>query len=470
VASTVGLVQRMTWIDCVVSVEVGATLSAAVTFVIRFTAADTGARRAFKQAAINVAVRAQGAGYPVEIIHHTAQTEILSVTVGGFDISPIGLAVHGDFYSVTGANIPADAEVVFETSTLVVTVTPDFARPHWVLIKALPAEIPAGRNDVRLETPGGWRTQAVPIDVSAGPAAVVRVLYSGAPKNRPYCIGLPANPGTLTEAGQLVPDALLGNRPAFHDAVAYCLRNLLTVTEDCLRQGDWDREMRFVAVFDRTLTADDSNSLVEEQAPNVMRTRRYHVGPFLSRYAVVVDVALVVHGSTTHTRPWSWAGIEDQTQVGTPYSYDGVTLQHLHYPQTPGSAALYVDMDRGGILPLHECFHGMADLNNGRIVDLYGDATAGTFMINKKFRTQSGDPVPALFANYNGGNEPADPARDGLGYPPSWTSYHCALLDPARPNVMDDFWDTFDDDPQRCRLDTLTYRWLTDHLRAKLTR
>lgn len=469
-ATTIGLVQGIIWVDCVVTVAIGATPSTAVSFVMRFTAQDSDVRRAFKRAAINLIVRAQAAGYPVEITHAVAATDIIGVSIGGFDISPVGLAIHGDFYSVTGSGIPADAAVVFETPALVLTVTPDFVRPHWVLIKELPAAIPVGRNAVRLEAPGGWQTQSVPIDVSAGPATVVRVLYSGAPKNRPYCIGLPANGGILTVGSQLIPDPLLTDRPGFHDVVAYCLRNLLAVAEDCLRQNDWDGEMRFVTVFDRTLPADDPNSLVEELAPNVMRTRRYHVAPFLAGYAVTVDVALVVHGSTTHTRPWTWAGIEDQAQVGTPYSYDGTVLQHLHYPQTPGSAALYVDMDRRGILPLHECLHGMADLNNGRIVDLYVDPTPGTFMINKKFRGQASDPVPALFANYNGTNEAADPARDGLTYPATWSSYHCTLLDATRPNVMDDFWRTFDGDPHRCRLDTLTYRWLTDHLRAKLTR
>ncbi|MBA3884382.1 MAG: hypothetical protein H0X67_01475 [Acidobacteria bacterium] len=31
----------------------------------------------------------------------------------------------------------------------------------------------------------------------------------------------------------------------------------------------------------------------------------------------------------------------------------------------------------------------------------------------------------------------SDTARDGLGYPNTWRSYHPALVDTARPNLMD---------------------------------
>ena len=31
---------------------------------------------------------------------------ITAVTIGGFDISPVGVAIRDDFYSVTGTNIP----------------------------------------------------------------------------------------------------------------------------------------------------------------------------------------------------------------------------------------------------------------------------------------------------------------------------------------------------------------------------
>jgi hypothetical protein len=470
VANTAGLVQQITWVDPIVCVGVGPSIPLATWLFIRFSAADTDGQLAFKKAAVDVLVRAQAAGYPVDVAHAAGGAEIDGIRFGEFDISPVGLAVHDDFYAVTGSAIPPGAELVFETAAVTVTVTPDLVRPHWVFVAQLPSAVPVGRNLVRLEAVGGWHSDSVPIDVVSGPAAVVRVLYSGAPKPDPYAIGFAANPGIVTEAGAYVADPLLTNRPGFHDTVGFCLRTLLTLTEDCLRQGDWDQEMRFVALFDSCLIANDANCVTSE-LPNstTMQPRKENVGPFLLRYGVTVDVALVIHGSTTHTRAWTWASVDDPARPGTAYVYDGVPRVHGHYSQTPGSAALWVDMDRTFITPLHESLHGVADFNNGRVVDLYNDIMQGNFMVNKKARARAADPIPAVFATYNGMAVQSDQNRDGLGYLPGWTSYHPSPIDATRPNVMDDY-KQIGADSVHCRLDGLTYAFLSDRLRVKLTR
>ncbi len=77
--------------------------------------------------------------------------------------------------------------------------------------------------------------------------------------------------------------------------------------------------------------------------------------------------------------------------------------------------------------------------------------------------------MPNNFGTYNGTSFNSDPNRDALGYPATWTSYHPQLADTTRPNLMDNYWLSFDT-PRRCRLDQLTYAWLRDRLVAKLGR
>lgn len=467
--SAVGFVQQLSAQGSIVCCTIGPSASSVDALFVLVRDSDTDAQQAFKRNIATVLTTARAAGYPVECWYEGNSAEMTGIVFGHFNVCPIGPAIHNDFYSVTGSAIPPNAELVFETASTEVRVTPDMVRPHWVLVSALPDVIPVGRNLVRLEA-GGFRSDSIAVDVSAGPASTVRTLYPGAPKDAPYTMAFVADPWITTETGQLVPDPLLANRPAFHDTVGYCVGNLLTITEDCLRQGGWDAAIRFVAVFDGTLAMTDTNSLVHEVPTSVqMQTQRYKVAPFLSSYGVVADVAFVLHGSTTHYRAFTWASIDNPAQGATAYTYDGVVRVHGHYTETPGSGALSIDMDRSYITPLHEWGHAMSDLNNGRLVDLYVDPVTGpTFVVNKKFRALSTDPVPPAFAAYNGTNEVSDLNRNGLGYLPGWTSYHPVLRDPIRPNVMDDYKHA--DQPLRCRFDLLTYGWMTDRLTVKLTR
>jgi hypothetical protein len=118
---------------------------------------------------------------------------------------------------------------------------------------------------------------------------------------------------------------------------------------------------------------------------------------------------------------------------------------------------------------LHEFGHAGSDFNNGRVVDLYLDGGGGGSIVNRKARAQSTNPVPAQFANYNATGYASDQNRDSIGCPATWSSYHPELIDPTRPNLMDNYWQAFDD-PLRCRLDRLTYAWYSDRLRAKIFR
>jgi hypothetical protein len=466
-AVTTGLVQRLTWVGSVLCAWIGPTLTSAELFLVVFESSDTDTELSFKRNAAKMLARAAFTGYPATVVHGDQSALIDSVSTGGFNISPVGYAVHDDLYSVTGEGIPADAKVVFDSPTVTVSVTPDLIRPYWVLLETLPTSIPIGRNQVRLEGTGlvsDW----VPVEVSATPPVPVRVLYSGEPKDQPYNLVLLANPAIRTEASNIVPDPVLTNRAAYRDVVAFVLRNCLTLTEDLLRQNDWDREMRFVSVFDGTAAAIDANALVQEDHPNVMEPRRALLNSFLAPYGETADIVFAIHGSTTHDRAFSWFTTDDAARPGTAYIHDGIARTHGHFPSIPGSVALALDADQTGLTPLHEFGHAGSDFNNGKVADLYLDTVVG-FNVNKKVRAL-GTPIPANFANYNGTNYLSDQNRDGLGYPATWTSYHSALIDATHPNLMDNYWLAAGGNPQVCRLDQLTYAWYSDRLRAKLRR
>lgn len=472
-ATTSGLVQRLWWFSIgqapLACVWVGASPSSAELFFLQIPTGARAADVAFKRAMLDVLVEAQMTGYRVEVGHRDDSAEVTSVTVPSFDICPVGMAIHDDFYAISGAGIPADAEIVFESASLVVTVVPDLVRPHLVLVDRLPAAVPTGRSSVRLEA-AGWSSDAVPVEVSSGPATTVRTLYSGAPKTRPYAVAFVANPAIEAETGGGVSaDPVLTDRAGFHDAVRYSLVNLLTQTEDLLRQNGIDRYIRLVSVFDATLPAQTANALAHEWPPNLMETRRDRLNPFLGRFNIQADYVSVLHASTTHTRATAWFTTDDATQAGTAFTYDGANRTHGHFPQVPGSSAIPISVDQTGLTALHEFGHAGSDFNNGQVVDLYVDGVVAAFPVNKKDRAQSTDPIPAQFANYNGTGYASDQNRDGIGYDPGSISYHPELVDPTRPNLMDNYWAAFDD-PLRCRLDRLTKAWYSDRLRAKIFR
>lgn len=466
-ASTTGLVQKIIWSGTIACVQVGPASDNFEIFVIELAPADPVHTRAYKRSMLSLLRKAYLAGYPVTVVHPDNSAQLTSVGFGIFDISPTGPAVHSDFYSIAGKNIPQNAKIVFDSSALTVTITPDLVRPHWVYIEDLDKSIPVGRNTVRLEAPG-WSSDEVPVEVYSNPSRTVRTLYTGAPKGDAYTVALIGNPSIESTGGTFSTDPVMTNFPAFRSTVSFCLTNLLTVAEDLLRQDDIDRMIRFVTVFDTTRPADDANSLAHEIDPNLMETRRDRLNAFLNRYRVKADVVFVIHGSTTHDRATAWFTTDDSSRAGTNFTYDGGNEVHGHFAQIPGSAAVPITMDTTGLTPIHEFGHAASDFNNGKVVDLYNDGSRTGLLINKKFRALNTAPVPVNFATFNGTNYQSDQNRDGLGYPAAWTSYHSRLRVLANPNLMDNYW--LAGVPQNCRLDNLTYDWFTERLRSKIFR
>ncbi len=388
------------------------------------------------------------------------------------NIMPVGDAIHNDFYSLSGSDIPEDAVLEFSTAVGVVRVTPDFIRPHLALVERLPASLPLGASNLRVTSLSAAASNVVPVTVTAGPPQAVRLLQAGEAKARPYTIVFVANPGIESAVGSaFTADAILTNRSGYHNVVSHSFRNLFGVTEDILRHNDIDARMRLISIFDSTRPANAANSLAHEvPASNIMETRRAVLVPFLASFGVVADMVLIIHGSTTHTRASAWFTTDNAALAGTLYTFNGANRTHGHFPRIPGSAAIPVSLDQSGLTVIHEFSHASSDFNNGKVVDLYNDTGDGTgFLVNKRFRAAAVDPVPADFATYNGTTFAADPARDGLGYPASWRSYHPVLIDGTHPNLMDNYWEAVGEE-QLCRLDQLTHRWMRERLDAKLSR
>ncbi len=469
-ATTTGLVQRITRSNngdaCV---QVGSSVTQAEAFVLSFDSADAPSISAFKRSVLHLLTEAELAGYPVVVTHATNDSTITAVSFAPFDISPIGPAIHGDFYCVSGSGIPSDAILVFESDTVVAIVTPNLVRPHLAFVAQLPTSIPLGRVTVRLQA-SSWRSDAVPIDVSAGPLTTVRVLYSGDPKPAPYSIVFVANPALTPEVTALYADPVLTDRPGYANAVSYCLSNVLLSTEDVLRQGDLDAHIRVVSVFDATVTVNDANSLAVERMPNIIEPRRDKVKGFLAPYAETreLDFVVVLTKSSAYDRASAWYTSDDNGRPGTAYVYDGTNRTHRHFSAIPGTTA--IPISTGGLTPFHEFGHAASDFVNGALPDLYDDRIGG-FLINKKARARPADPIPTNFATYAGTTYGSDQNRDSLGYPSDWTSFHPQPIDGSRPNAMDNFWFAANPpDPRTCRLDRLAYAWLTDRLRAKIFR
>jgi len=376
-------------------------------------------------------------------------------------ISPIGQPIRGDFFGVSGTRIPDDADIVFSAGGTTITVRPAVRRPHFVFADALPNNLRLGLNSIQLRS-ASWRSNTVNTVVLAGAAKIRRALYTGRPE-RTYTIAFIANPAYAPAGGGApIADPIMANRALYQATVAQCMQQLLAVTEDVLTRGDLDSKIRFVSVFHDNMPADPANTLAEELAPNIIMPVRNAIQPFLKRHDETADVAFVISDHPTHTRASAYA-TTDRSGSSISYTFDGDRRVHGKYARIPGTAALHIALNQ--LTTLHEFGHAASDYSNGHITDLYDDAGTGTtFTINKKFKAAAGDAVPDEFATYQRNSYLSDPSRDGLNYPADWTSYHPALIDAARPNLMDAY------NSQRCRLDRLTYAWLRDRLSAKVNR
>jgi hypothetical protein len=297
---------------------------------------------------------------------------------------------------------------------------------------------------------------------------VEQVLRKGAKKPNPFTIVIVANPALEApwKSGTFVVDPITSNQAAFNACAQYILDALFGTLpnqrEALLADPTIAPNVRVVSLFVPGPPAQDPNSLVaQDDVSNLLIARRSVFVPFLARYGLQADVAYAVSASESHDRASAWFTSDDDAQPGCPFALDGVTLFHRHYNRIPGSVAMHCNSQ--SLTALHEFGHALSSYTNGSVVDLYVDSSAG--LNNKR-----GRPIPATFATYSGIALAADMARDGLGYLPGWQSYHCELIDPAVPAVMDNYWAAPGRVPEHCLHDRITRQFLRERVLVKICR
>ncbi len=297
---------------------------------------------------------------------------------------------------------------------------------------------------------------------------VQTVLRAGADKPNPFTIVIVANPALETpwKSATFAVDPITANQAAFNACAQYILDalsgTLPNQREALLADPTIAPNVRVVSLFVPGLPAEDSNALVaQDGVSNLLVARRSVFVPFLTRYGLQADVVYAVSSSDSHDRASAWFTSDDDARAGCPFALDGVTLYHRHYNLIPGTVAIHHSSK--SLTALHEFGHALSSYRNGSVVDLYVDSSAG--LNNKR-----GRPIPATFATYSGIALAADTARDGLGYPPAWQSYHGELIDPAVPAVMDNYWAAPGGISEHCLHDRITRQFLRQRMLVKICR
>jgi hypothetical protein len=466
-AITRGRVQRLTWFGTTVCANVGATATNVAILALQFSPNDSALALESKRLLIKALSTALHTGLAVACMHGDNDSIITQVSFEPLEFSLIGPAIKNDFFALAGSNFPASADIVFQVGPLQITVTPDLHRPHWLLIRQLPSAVPTGRCNVFLRA-GVWQSVSIPVTVSDQRPERRRVLNSGRPVTGAYAFVFAASPARM-DGTSTVSDGILSDRPAFHQVVAHCIQNLLTLDESLLRADNLDRLLRFVAVFDDTRQADVNTALLASRAPNLINPLPDAAAAYVGAYWERPDIVYAVTDSATFTRASAQAIVDAAPTNAGPYTYDGTNRGHGLRPRRPGVIALSTNMDTTGLTAIHEWGHAASEAS-AWVWDLYVDAGSGTFDVNKKFRTLATDAVPANFATVDTTTYAADASRDSLGYPADWRSYQPALRVANRPNLMDNYWQAAAGGVLQCRFDPLTFDWLLRRTRAKANR
>jgi len=297
---------------------------------------------------------------------------------------------------------------------------------------------------------------------------IVTVLQAGDPsKTNPYTIAIVANPAleTFFGSGVFTPDPILGNQAGFDGGATYVFDVLFGrlpgQAENLLASPAIGPAIRVVKVFDGSLPPLEVNSLVSQYSTDIAEPRRDQFPAFLGNYGITADVAYAITASPTHVRASAWYTTDDSTRGGIPFLVDGIGFKHWYFCTVPGTVALPITSY--SLTALHEFGHAASSFTDGSVTDQYVDSPVA--LNNKR-----GRPIPVVFGTLDAIPINADTTRDGLGYGAGWQSYHPALTNPAVPSLMDNYWMAPGGVPEACRFDTLTRKYFSDRLAAKLSR
>lgn len=303
----------------------------------------------------------------------------------------------------------------------------------------------------------------------SGNATLKTIRPGDTTKSNPFTIIIVSNPALEApwNSGTFIVDPITSNQAAFDACVRYIDDSLFgklpSQRERFMNDPSIEPKIRVQSLFVTGLPAEDANSLVaQDGVSNMLVARRSVFIPFLAGQELqIADVVYAVSKSQSHTRASAWFTSDDDFRPGTSFTLDGVTLSHRYFNLVPGTIALHSTST--SLTAMHEFGHALSSYTNGSVVDLYVDSREG-------FNNKRGRPIPPNFRVYQGSASVSDAARDGISYPVGWQSYHCELLDPATPALMDNYWVAPSGVPEHCRHDKITREFLTDRLRAKISR
>lgn len=303
-------------------------------------------------------------------------------------------------------------------------------------------------------------------------AITKKVLREGdTSKPLPYTIVIVANPAIESgeSSGRFKADPISKHQDEFDDSANYinqCLfGELPNQREKFLADSSIVNKIRVVSLFVGGLSSNKNNSLIVN-ADHLLIARRDYFASFLARYNLVADVAFAISRGKDESAS-AWATDDDDTKPGIEFELDGKKYWHRFYGTVPGAIAMHAD--NRSLTAIHEFGHAASSYTNGYLSDLYvdfHDEDVHRPVINKRY----GRPIPARFCHHNGRDYLSDPARDGLGYERDWQTYHCQLIDPVLPAIMDDYPDAEGDRDIECQHDRITRQFLLDRIRAKCAR
>jgi hypothetical protein len=302
--------------------------------------------------------------------------------------------------------------------------------------------------------------------------ASISVLQQGAqkPTDNPYTIVIVASPyiESPVDSGNFVPDPIVQSEDTFDQCAQYVIDSVFGhlpgQAETFMQQ--FAQDIRVISIFDAQLATSDATCLVADYDPtDVVGPRQAQFAPLLASYAlngrpIQADVAFAITASPDHTRASAWYTLDDDNSAGVDFLLDGTPRTHRFRNIHPGVVALPASAT--SLVAMHEFGHAASSWTNGSVSDLYVDSPAA-------LNVKKGRPIPQQFGVLDSAALAADQARDHLGYPAGWNSYHCNLVDPAFPAVMDNFW-MASTQPEDCKHDAITLKFLSDRIRAIMSR
>ena len=258
------------------------------------------------------------------------------------------------------------------------------------------------------------------------------------------------------------------DRSLFTDCAEYLYRSVFGKlpgqADKMLGRSPHAAKVKFHSMYVWGLVANGATALASEEMDSgtgIARPRRDAVPRMLAYLGVNPDLVFIVTNSPTHQRASAYPASDHLSGGSHVTDYDGQQFMHYFRHAIPGMATIHAT-GHSLMTGAHEFGHAFSSYPAAYITDLYADGPAA-------FNRKTGRPIPPIFATYAGVQYKTDQVRPPVGYPATWTSYHCELEDVSNPALMDNYhYGT--PGPLACKNDKITTAFMLDRLAAKVAR